>query len=114
MSEIEDGMGFAGLVSTAAEDRQDAYEQRQRKRIAELETVTEKMAHVHNMDLKRIAELEARLNHESLLTEDERHTRISIEQRYEELRSIIDDGSESMTHEDAVAELKGMANERAS
>lgn len=32
----------------------------------------------------------------------------SIEQKYEELRKIIDGGSESMTHADAVKQLKLM------
>lgn len=35
----------------------------------------------------------------------------TIEQLYEELRAVIDGGSESMTHEDAIEEVKALKEE---
>lgn len=43
--EIEDGMGFAGIVPTAAERRADAAEQTARRRIRELETALRHYVH---------------------------------------------------------------------
>jgi hypothetical protein len=49
--EVEDGMGFAGLVPTAAEKRQEAAEQRERERIAQLQAERDALAEALKLTL---------------------------------------------------------------